>query len=108
VSALAGIGGDVRFFQITAPVQAGNSGGPLLDDAGNVAGVIVSKLDAVRVAQLLGDVPQNINFAIKGQVASAFLEAAGVQVATNAPARPVATAEIADRARKFSALIECR
>ena len=64
VSALAGPGDDRRFLQITAPVQQGNSGGPLLDLAGNVVGVVVAKLDAIKVANLIGDIPQNVNFAV--------------------------------------------
>jgi S1-C subfamily serine protease len=32
VTALAGLGDDSRFFQISAPVQPGNSGGSLLDE----------------------------------------------------------------------------
>ncbi|MBT5861197.1 MAG: trypsin-like serine protease [Alphaproteobacteria bacterium] len=66
VSALAGPGDDRRIMQITAPVQPGNSGGPLLDGAGNVVGVVVAKLDAILVAEAIGDIPQNVNFAIQG------------------------------------------
>ncbi len=64
VSALAGPADDRRLFQVTAPVQAGNSGGPVLDKAGNVVGVVVSKLNAIRIARATGDIPQNVNFAI--------------------------------------------
>jgi len=39
ISALAGIGDDPRLLQVTAPVQLGNSGGPLLDAWGKVIGV---------------------------------------------------------------------
>jgi uncharacterized protein len=63
VSALAGIGNNTRFVQITAPVQPGNSGGPLLDQSGNIAGMVVSKLNALTMAKATGDIPQNINFA---------------------------------------------
>ena len=45
VTALAGIGDDSRFYQISAPVQPGNSGGPLLDENGNLIGVVSSKLN---------------------------------------------------------------
>ena len=45
VTALAGIGDDSRFYQISAPVQPGDSGGPLLDENGNLVGVVSSKLN---------------------------------------------------------------
>ncbi len=78
VSALSGLRDDPRQLQISAPVQPGNSGGPLLDLQGRVAGVVTSKLNAQRVAQVTGDIPQNINFAVKGEEAVAFLRGAGV------------------------------
>ena len=62
VAALAGPGDDHRLIQISAPVQKGNSGGPVLDSAGNVVGVVVSKLNALKVARVTGDIPQNVNF----------------------------------------------
>src|ERR1039458_2293039 len=68
ISALAGIHNDIRFLQVTSPVQPGNSGGPLLDDSGNVIGVISSKLDALKIAGITGDIPQNVNFAIKSSL----------------------------------------
>ena len=45
VTALAGLGDDSRFYQISAPVQPGNSGGPLLDENGNLVGIVTSKLN---------------------------------------------------------------
>ncbi len=78
ISALAGLADDQRQFQISAPVQPGNSGGPLLDMAGRVVGVIVSKLNAQRVAQQTGDIPQNVNFAVKGSEALEFLRRNGI------------------------------
>ncbi len=78
VSALAGLSDNQQQFQISAPVQQGNSGGPLLDRQGNVTGVIVSKLNAARVAQRTGDIPQNVNFAVKGSEAVDFLRRNGV------------------------------
>ena len=79
VSALAGLRDNPRQFQISAPVQPGNSGGPLLDRSGNVVGIVVSKLNAERVARSTGDIPQNVNFAIKGTEAVDFLRRHGVQ-----------------------------
>jgi len=79
ISALAGLADNQRQYQISAPVQPGNSGGPLLDMGGNVVGVIVSKLNAQRIAARTGDIPQNVNFAVRGTEALEFLRGAGVQ-----------------------------
>jgi len=74
ISALAGLRDNPLHFQISAPVQPGNSGGPLLDGNAHVVGVVVSKLNAMRIAQMTGgDIPQNVNFAIKGAEAVSFL-----------------------------------
>jgi S1-C subfamily serine protease len=107
VSALAGLRNDNRHLTISAPVQPGNSGGPLLDSSGNLVGIIVSKLNAQQVAQVTGDIPQNVNFAIKSSIARNFLEANGVDFDVAPSAETLPTADIADRARRFTYLVEC-
>lgn len=77
-SSLSGIGNDRRRIQISAPVQPGNSGGPILDMSGNVVGVVVSKLNALAVASLTGDIPQNINFGVSQGTLQSFLDANNV------------------------------
>lgn len=72
ISSLAGEGDDPRTWQISVPVQAGNSGGPLLDRYGNVIGIIVSKL-GLKVAQATGDLPENVNYAVKADYAAALV-----------------------------------
>ncbi len=106
ISALAGPKNNEALFQITAPVQRGNSGGPVLDLNGNVVGVVVSKLNALRVAMATGDVPQNVNFAIDGNLARAFIEAQGIELPDSAEAAPV-TRDAPDKARGFTLLLEC-
>ena len=86
VTALTGLGDDSRFIQISAPVQSGNSGGPLLDNSGNLAGVVTAKLNALKVALRAGDLPQNVNFAVKASILSTFLDANRVSYAVVTPA----------------------
>jgi S1-C subfamily serine protease len=65
ISGLTGLMDDVRHLQISAPVQPGNSGGPLIDESGDVIGIIVSMLNPTFQYQLTSSLPQNVNFAIK-------------------------------------------
>lgn len=108
VSAMSGLGGNIALMQITAPVQPGNSGGPLLDLSGNIVGVVVSKLNAQRVAQSTGDIPQNVNFAVQGAVARLFLEAGGQRYVEAPSQRDMKAADVADQSRSFTFQIECR
>lgn len=108
VSAMAGIRNDTSQLQISAPVQPGNSGGPLLDQAGAVAGVVVAKLDALEVAKAVGDIPQNVNFAIKGELAQAFLRSHDIEPrSTPETARSSPVAELVQIARGYTFLVEC-
>jgi trypsin-like peptidase len=108
VNALAGLNDDSRHVQISAPVQPGNSGGPLLDTNGHLVGIVTSKLNAIRVARFTGDIPQNVNFAIKAEVAKAFLESRGFKYQTAVSDQELKAADVADLARPFTAFVECR
>ncbi len=109
VSAMAGIQNDSSKLQIQAPVQPGNSGGPLLDLDGSIVGVVVAKLNAVAVARATGDIPQNVNFAIKGDVVRTFLKSNGIEPIV-APMR-IERHELAEtvaKAKGWVFLLECR
>jgi S1-C subfamily serine protease len=69
VTALSGMGSNANFLQISVPIQPGNSGGPLVNEDGEVVGVVVSSIDAPWFIQQ-GFIPQNINWAIKSVFAS--------------------------------------
>ena len=108
VTALAGIGDDSRFFQISAPVQPGNSGGPLLDENGNLIGIVSSKLNFLSEIKNAGDIPQNVNFAIKASVAANFLRDNNVKFQFGEASQPMKAPDLADQAKSLSAYIECR
>ncbi len=79
VSSTVGLEDDPDQMQVSAEVQAGSSGGPLLNADGQLVGVIVATLDALKVlARTGGMLPQNVNFAVKGPVVSNFLHEAGI------------------------------
>lgn len=108
VTATSGLNDDSREYQISAPVQPGNSGGPLMDQYGNIAGVVVSKLNALSVAAVTKDLAQNVNFAIKASVATTFLDSNSVFPAAAPATTPLDPAAIAERARAFTVFVQCR
>jgi serine protease Do len=108
VTALAGLRDDTRILQISAPVQPGNSGGPLLDDSGAVVGIIVAKLNAMMLAIATDDLAQNVNFAIKANVAESFSDAQGIPVQVSTPGGlPLPPADLADKAKAITVRVKC-
>ena len=74
IASLSGIEDDARYFQISAPLQPGNSGGALVDDHGNVVGVVSAKLSAKAAFAMTGALPENVNYAIKSSYLLGLLE----------------------------------
>jgi hypothetical protein len=75
IASLAGTEDDPRYFQISVPVQPGNSGGALVDERGNVIGVVESRLNAATALAMSGALPENVNYAVKSSFLLGFLEA---------------------------------
>jgi uncharacterized protein len=107
ISALSGLRNDRRTIQTTAPVQPGNSGGPLLGENGSVVGVVVGKLDAMKIAEAIGDIPQNVNFAVSLGTLQSFLNANGVPYGLDDSSAPKSPAEITAEASRYTVLLEC-
>lgn len=107
VTSVKGMGGDGSRMQISAPVQPGNSGGPVVDVHGQVVGVVVSKLDAKLVQDAIGDIPQNVNFAIRGEIAKLFLYQNGVTPAISDESEAVAPEDLGKQLAEVTHLITC-
>jgi S1-C subfamily serine protease len=74
IASLSGASDDPRYFQISVPVQPGNSGGALVDEHGNVVGIVSAKLDASVALAASGALPENVNYAVKSSFLLSFLE----------------------------------
>lgn len=107
ISAMTGLRGDETSVQISAPVQPGNNGGPFIDRSGNLVGVVASKLDVMQVANLTGDIAQNVNFAIRGATAKTFLQANGVDYEERSSEEDIRPKQSAKMLQAATRLIQC-
>jgi hypothetical protein len=78
-----------------------------MDQGGNVIGVVTSKLDALKLAQRIGDIPQNVNFAIKAEVLERFLDGRRLSYSEDVTSATLPVADVADLARAFTVQVEC-
>jgi S1-C subfamily serine protease len=104
ISGENGVQNDIRMWQISVPIQPGNSGGPLLDEQGRLVGVVVASL-SLRAIQITGSVPQNVNYAIKGAYLEPLLNFHKVAVAQPSNAAPASFQDMIAVAQKASVLI---
>ena len=107
VTALAGVHDDASRIQISAPIQPGNSGGPVVDREGRVLGVATSTLGTLATTIDTGAMPQNVNFAVRADRVASLLGRLDIRVDSASPATPMTTEEVAVRALKSVVLVEC-
>jgi S1-C subfamily serine protease len=107
ISSLSGIENDPRTFQITVPVQPGNSGGPLVSRKGLVVGVVSSKLNAMAVIKETGSIPENVNYAIKSNYLLELLRSDSVRarIDTKGSMTDLSIPEVSERTEKATVLI---
>ena len=74
ISSMSGLKNEPIAYQITVPIQPGNSGGPLVSDKGQVVGVITSSAAAMQFLEDSGSLPQNINWAVKSDYLMPLLD----------------------------------
>jgi V8-like Glu-specific endopeptidase len=103
VSSLTGLVDDATNMQITAPVQPGNSGGPLLDKSGNLVGVIYSRVEKT----LSGRSTQNVNLAIKSNILQMLLDTNNIDYNIALSKEKKEAADIADEAKGSVVQVLC-
>ncbi len=104
LSSTVGLNDDSRYFQISTPVQSGNSGGPLLDKFGRVIGVVTAKPDDSWSSENTGTNPQYVNFAIKTLIVKAFF---GLKQCCHEQARAITPANVSARYSRSRGFIYC-
>lgn len=92
ISAKTGIADDVRYYQITIPIQPGNSGGPLFNSQGNIVGITSAKLNSKAV----GFQVENVNYAIKAAYLSNLINMVP-NIEIPAPTNQLATKELKEQ-----------
>ena len=109
VSTEVGLGGDRRQFTMTASIEPGNSGGPVVDLEGRVVGVAVSKMSALTMILTTGSAGSNINFAVSAESLQTFLlPYLGVVEASPQAGPDLSVEEVVSRARLSTVELICR
>jgi S1-C subfamily serine protease len=108
VTSVVGLDNNTSGFQISAPVQPGNSGGPILDMNARVVGMAQGILGTLRAAEALGGaIPQNVNFGITATTIIGFLQAHSVDYRIDTERTKFEPEQIAEEAKKFTVKITC-
>jgi S1-C subfamily serine protease len=90
IGALAGLEHDPPSLQLSIPVQPGSSGAPVVNDRGEVVGIVESVADADFFGGDSGLVPQSLSWAVKAEAIHALVPPAPPRPATSSRADAVA------------------
>ncbi len=99
ISSRTGYQNDVSTYQMSAPVQPGNSGGPMFDSKGNVVGIVNAGVPGA----------ENVGYAIKTSYLKNLIESAGLNITlpSNNTISSLSLSEKVKRLKKFVYYIEC-
>ncbi len=102
VSDMSGLDDDSSKIQHTAPIQPGNSGGPMALKDGRIVGVIVSSLSATYALKSSGALPQGVNFSVKSDYLLTLASIAGIKIPSGAP-----SSEPVEHVKNYTVQIMC-
>ena len=113
INSMTGLKDDPAFFQVSVPVQPGNSGGPLFNERGEVIGITTASLSLLAI-DAMGAIPQNVNYAIKSSFVKNLLSTipelmianTGIVVIPNEPGNSLP--DFIEQASKNIVLIEAK
>ena len=106
ISSLTGINNNFSEVQIDAAIQGGNSGGPIVDEMGNVVGVAVAKLSAKYMLENYGSIPENTNFGVKINLVKNILESNNIKILSENKTT-ISKSELAKRVSTGTYYISC-
>jgi len=98
ISGLTGSMSDVSRFQFTAPIGSGSSGGAIVDDCGNLVGIIAASL-AHRDVHDRGSISENVNFGVQAAMVYELVAAAGLSLPSCQPLTDSNRREVVNRIR---------
>jgi len=107
ISSEVGFGQNINQFQFTAPIQPGNSGGPILNSYGGVVGIAVASASTKELEELVGSNIQNINFGIKASTFKSLLDQTDVTFKEGNANWFSSQKNVASAAKTGTVLIQC-
>ena len=82
VSSLSGLDNNIGQIQIDAALQPGNSGGPVLNENGELVGIASAGLNKLLMAKEAKYIPENVNFAVASPIVVNILKSKKVKYTT--------------------------
>ncbi len=82
VSSLSGLANNIGQIQIDAALQPGNSGGPVLNENGELVGIASAGLNKLLMAKEAKYIPENVNFAVASPIVVNILKSKKIKYTT--------------------------
>jgi S1-C subfamily serine protease len=105
INSHSGLQNDPRYYQVSAPIQPGNSGSPMLNDSAQVVGIVTATLNQVYSIITTGTLAQSVNYALKTEYAVPLLSLVAKLRVSSDRNESLRKAEVVKRAENAIALI---